>query len=215
MAICQQQEVVKELQPPNRFYLNFNPIPMLHGPIPNTSEYRIGMEVVGGEQFSYQIAGSYLNKSILVNALAGDSLRNLAADYEFPGFRFQIQAKYYWLKLKTETVRDRMIPAGLYTALHTSYAAATWKPKDLNYPRQDWSNFTINGLIGAQFMIDDDFGIDIFTGLGYKENRSYLTDTRNRVTEINIREELGGALGNYIGGPSKITMGFHLTFGVL
>lgn len=199
-----------------RFYAKFNPIPILHGPIPNTSEYRLGFEVVGGERFSYQVVGSYLNRSLLINALADDSIKAQASQYEFPGYRFQLQARYYLIKMSDgKSMKELMTPSGIYVAIHTSYAAATWKPKDQNFPRQEWTNFTLNGLVGVQLMADDDFGLDMFFGLGYKENRSYLTDYRQRTTAVDLKEAFGGALGEYIASPIKVSCGFHLVFGIL
>ena len=94
-----------------RFYAKFNPIPILHGPIPNTSEYRLGFEVVGGERFSYQVVGSYLNRSLLINALADDSIKAQASQYEFPGYRFQLQARYYLIKMSDgKSMKELMTP---------------------------------------------------------------------------------------------------------
>ncbi|MEQ9186460.1 MAG: hypothetical protein RLP15_01920 [Cryomorphaceae bacterium] len=189
---------------------------MLHGPIPNTSEYRLGFEVAGGERFSYQIVGSYLNKSLLINALAPDSLKSLASQYEFPGYRFQLQTRYYVMRINDgKSIKEIMTPNGIYIALHASYAAATWKPKDQNFPRQDWTNITLSGLIGVQLMTDDDFGIDMFFGLGYKQNRAFFTDYRQRTTSIDIKESYDGALGGYLASPVKVSCGFHFVFGLL
>ena len=57
----------------NSFFLKVNPLSILQGPIPVTSEFRLGFEGVISPKFSYQLAASVLTKSIFFNALFPDS----------------------------------------------------------------------------------------------------------------------------------------------
>lgn len=199
-----------------RIYAKANPIPVFFGPIPNTSEYRIAFEIVANKNFSYQFAGSYLSKSIIIGAFVPDSLKGILKQFEYPGSRIQLQLRYYFLKIESDaTVRDMLKPSGLYLALHGSYAQAVLKIKNTNYPRDHWHNLTANALIGAQFINQKDFGIDLFFGLGYKSNRVFHTDYFERTTEVDIKSSYDSPLGDYLASSLKVSCGFHICFGLL
>lgn len=208
---------LSEISEVKRIYLKINPFPILQGPIVNTSEYRIGLEFVGGKRLTYQVAGSYLSKSILFRTnLIPDSTRALSDLFEFPGYRVQAQVRYFFIKSRFgKSIEDYLSPSGLYIALHSSYAAATWKQKGFNYPRMEWSNFTINALVGFQLIAGDDLGLDCFFGIGYKENLVYNIDYRMRKTPLDIRDAYEGPIGEYMASPFKISLGFNFTFGLL
>lgn len=208
-------ENLSDISEAKRYYLKVNPFPILAGPIPTTSEYRLGLEVVANENISYQLSGSLLTKSVLIGAFANDSLKQLLDQLEYPGFRFQLQARRYLLKFDDQTLKEKMSPNGIYVAAHLSFARAVLKSVNQNYPQQEWTNLTLNALVGTQMLSSGGFGLDAFFGLGYKDNTVLFTDYRMREREIDLRDEYEGALGAYLAAPIKVTLGFHLTFGLM
>ena len=200
-----------------RLYLKVNPLSLLVGPIPLTSEYGLRFEMVVNHRLTYQVGAGYLAKSLLLQSnLVEDSVQTLWDDYQFPGIRLQGEVRYYYLKARTgKDLSDYMSPSGLYVGLHASYASATFSPKVVNLPREDWTNFTLTGTLGVQLMYKEGLGIDAYFGLGYKRNTATLTDFRSRTSTLDIKEVYGDGLGDYLASPIKINLGCNFTFGLL
>lgn len=206
----------KPISPLKQVYLKVNPFTFLAGPIINTSEYRLGFEMVGGNRFSYEIHGSYLSKWVLLYAdFWNDTIQNLVRQINFPGYRLQGAVRYYFLKIASEDdLNSYYQPSGMYLSLHGSYAAANLRIIGQPLPRQDWSNLQLMMRLGLQMLNQDRVGLDLFTGFGYKENRAFNTDIRGRTTQLNLKEEIGDGLGDYIASPFKFALGFSFTFGL-
>jgi hypothetical protein len=209
-------EQVTAASPVKRVYLKVNPFTVLAGPIINTSEYRLGVEMVGGNRFSYELHGSYLSKWVLLYAdFWNDTIQNLVRQINFPGFRIQGAVRYYFIKLATDKdLSSYYQPSGMYLSLHGSYAAANLRIIGQPLPTQDWSNLQLMMRLGIQILNEDRAGLDLFTGIGYKENRAFNTDTRGRTTALNLQEVIGDGLGDYIASPFKFALGFSFTFGL-
>ncbi len=207
---------LKELPDVKRVYLKTNPFTILTGPIINTSEYRLGVEIVGGERFSYELQGSYLGKWVLLNSnLVDDTLRGFAQSIEFPGLRLQGALRYYFFKNEIpDRFEDYYLPSGLYVSLHASYAMASLQFQGQPLPRQDWTNFQLMVRLGYQVVSHDHLGFEVFTGLGYKENTAVDFDIRGRRTVLDLEETIGEGLGTYIASPIKFAFGFSFLFGV-
>lgn len=203
---------IKVDKPPKSVYFKTNPFAMLQGPIPAVAEYRFAFEAVASHRLTYQVGASYLNKSLLFSAFYPDTLGLTAKDFEFPGYRLQAQARYYFLKFNSsDKLSSYLLPSGAYLSLHTSYSAATFKLKAFSYPRIEWANFNINLLMGTQMMIEDYAGIDFFFGLGYKHNT--ITEFDHRMKKSHL--DPGEVVWPYYGNALKVTLGFNFVFGLL
>lgn len=200
-----------------RLYLKVNPLSVLVGPIPLTSEYGLRFEMVVNHRLTYQVGAGYLAKSLILQSnLVEDSVQTLWNDYQFPGIRLQGEVRYYYVKARTgKDLSDYMSPSGLYVGLHASYASATFGLKGVNLPKEDWTNFTLAGTLGVQLMYKEGLGIDAYFGLGYKHNTATFTDFRSRSSTIDIKDIYGDGLGDYLASPIKINLGCNFTFGLL
>jgi len=200
-----------------RIYLKVNPLSALVGPVPLTSEYGLRFEIVANHRLTYQLGAGYLAKSfVLQSNLVEDSVKSIWDNFQFPGLRLQGEVRYYFLKMRAgKNLSDYLSPSGLYLALHASYASATFSAKGFNLPREDWTNFSMSGLLGLQLLYKESFGIDAYFGLGYKRNTAALTDFRSNTSTINIKEVYGNGLGDYLISPIKINLGCNFTFGLL
>lgn len=197
--------------PPKSIYFKTNPFTILQGPIPFTAEYRFGIEVMGSRRLSYQFMASYLNKSPFFSLGFQPNGSFTARDFEFPGYRLQAQVRYFALKFSSEhKVSTMMIPSGIYFGLQGSYAAATLKFKSFSYPRQEWTNFNVAAMSGIQYMISDIVGLDVFFGLGYKNNTIVDVQSSQQRTVMDPKQ----LVGNYYGNPVKLYLGFNMTFGL-
>lgn len=217
---CYSQQSTFESPPDfKRVFLKTNPLPMIQGPLLYSSEYRLGVEIVGSDRFTYELFASYLSKSLLLRSnLIDDTIRNVLDQLEYPGYRLQGQVKYYFLKLKnSKTVSNMYSPSGFYLGLHGSYSSATWRPKNiaLGVSSQNWTNMNINTKLGLQIMDDERFGLDMFVGLGIKKYIVIDKDYRGNETEIPVESAVEGGLGSYFASPIKFSLGFNLAFGLL
>lgn len=183
----------------------------IQGPVLGVGEARIGIEMVASPKITSEFSASYLYKGPLFPLFITSS-GALPQDLEFPGYRFQGQVKYYWLKFYNDKeLSTVMLPSGFYVSLHSSYTSATMKLKGSTYPQQIFTLFNINALGGMQVMYKDHIGFDIFGGLGYKNNVIALYDYRGVKSIIDPVKY--GHLPYYTN-PIKISFGFNLTFGL-
>ena len=204
---------INELQGKKSFYFKTNPFAILAGPITLTAEYRLGVEATATPRISYQICGGYLNKSFFFNLTQNDTANGLnAKDFSFQGFRIQGQVRYYFKKF--EDKKDwstKFTPSGYYIAAHGSYSTATLRLKTQAYPYNDYININANVLIGLQAMIEQSFGIDFYTGVGWKQNSLTSVDYRLRKTNLNLTES---GFSQYYASHFKISFGMNFTFGL-
>lgn len=207
---------IRELPEVKRVYLKTNPFAILAGPIINTSEYRLGVEIVGGNRFSYELHGSYLGKWVLLNTnLVDDTLQGFVQSIQFPGVRLQGALRYYFFKNELPNrFEDYYQPSGLYISLHASYATARLQFQGQSLPRQDWTNLQVMVRLGYQVVSKDHIGMDVFTGFGFKENTAVDYDIRGRRSVLDLEEVIGPGLGTYIASPFKFALGFSFTLGV-
>jgi len=204
---------INELQDKKSFYFKTNPFAILAGPITLTSEYRLGFEATANPRISYQICGGYLNKSFLFNLTQNDTANGLnAKDFSFQGFRIQGQVRYYFKKF--EDKKDwstKFTPSGYYIAAHGSFSKATLRLKTQTYPYNDYVNINANLLIGLHAMIEQSFGIDVYTGVGWKQNSLSSVDYRLRRTNLSLTEN---GFSRYYASNFKISFGMNFTFGL-
>ncbi len=194
-------------------YLKTNPFPIIQGPIPATAEYRVGFEAMAAPRLSYQPSISFLGKSPLFSLFFPDSALSgfTSRDFLIRGYRLQGQLRYFYLMFSNKGPDAHMRPSGLYMALHSSYSTATLRLRSFTYPRLTINHFNVNALFGIQVLMKDAVGLDIFAGLGYKENTIFETDQNQNVTQLDLEEE---GFGPYYSSNIKVSLGFNLAIGL-
>lgn len=196
----------------NSFYFKTNPLAIIQGPIPGVAEYRAGFEAMAAPRLSYQPSVSYIGKSPLFNILLPDTGFGLSGrDFMISGYRLQGQLRYYYLNFHGNDLSSLMRPSGLYVGLHSSFSTATIRLRNQALPKISINHFNVNTLFGLQFMISDVIGLDIYSGLGYKQNTMFETDLNNVTTQLSLHD-LG--LGRYYRSNLKVTVGFDLAIGL-
>jgi hypothetical protein len=164
LSVRSQDTLVLKFNYPQKIHaiIKFNPIPILWGPLIYTGEYRILSEFTTSKRQSTQIGVGYLGKGALFK-LFEDSLGIPGQKISVRGFRIQASHRFF-------TSRKRFSPQGFYISPHVSYAYARIVPGSFrsNTYYLGESNFNINLLVGIQFFIARTVGVDLFTGLGYK-----------------------------------------------
>ena len=121
-----------------RIYMKINPLSVLFGSIPGTSEYGLRFEIVANKRFTYQLGAGYLGNTILYQTnLVTDSARAILKQYQFPGIRLQGELRYYFLKTKMDkSLNNYLSPSGMYIALQSSYSTATFSAKVSNFQKK-------------------------------------------------------------------------------
>jgi len=176
-----------------------NLLPAFWGPIPFSSEYRLITELHTGKKQSIQIGGSYLGKSLLL-LLFEDSLQKQGIQkIIIRGYRFQCAYKFY-LSAADYTYKR------WYLAPYISYSSAKISDRQaqINFDYLQITHFNINILLGYQKIFNDFIVLDVFTGLGYKNNTWDDHKTKTNYSSINI-DELGIYSSNF-----KFTLGFNI-----
>ena len=184
-----------------------NPLAVLWGSIPFTSEYRFMIELTSSKKQSDQIGISYLGKSPVLK-LFEDTIENLNL-LIVRGIRFQGAHKFYINKLGIYfgLPGSEYAPNGLYLSPHLSYSTAKFSTKFFNsrdvFIRT--THFNVNLLLGYQ-LIREYWALDFFAGMGYKNNIWIEHDQQN---SININTSDFGPLYN---SPVKLNLGFNVGF---
>lgn len=149
-----------------------NPLPILWGPIPLTSEYRLIYETSTFYNQSVSIGVSYLGKNMLVNlfSLIDSSLRSDWEKLKIRGIRGQISYKFFIGKKKPHKIYG---PHGLYIGPLLSYSSAKVTDEYFSVRRNfymKFANFNLNCITGLQIIAFNKFSFDMFSGLGYRYN---------------------------------------------
>lgn len=178
--------------------LKTNPLSMVWGSIPFTAEFMALYEFVSAPQQASQVGISYISKSPILKALE-DSVQDLKL-ITANGVRFQLSHRFYFLKSYDYA------PRGLYISPQFSYATVKISTKHLS-SRDVYIRITqvnSNLLVGWQWINDMDFTLDVFGGLGYKNN---IWEEHNSQTTIALNND---EFGPYYSGNVKISIGFHM-----
>ncbi len=201
-------------KPAKSIYLKTNPLALLQGPIPFYSgEARIGFEAIASDHLTYQGSAGYIFLSPIFNVLIGNAPGVFGGNLQMPGFRFQGEVRYYYIKLYNKKKLSKVfLPSGLYVGLNASYASADFKERDIPVQKIDFTQMNINLIGGAQLMYNDAFGVDFFAGIGYKNNVITYYDFNGK-KEIWDPEDVG--LGEFYSYPINLKLGMNLTFGLL
>jgi len=177
--------------------IKINPLAILVGPIALTSEYRVVAEYATMPHQSIQIGLSYLGKNIFLDKL--DTLSNY---YNINGFRFQLSYRWYLKRLREH---DKLL--GIYLEPHFSISNAYLSIPLASYNYQEYlfSYQNIALKTGLQFSIANDLFLDVFMGLGYREN--YLSNEHTKEFEkLNYSDMM------FYKGDLKIYLGFNIGY---
>lgn len=148
-----------------------NPGTILMGPIFFTSEYRVAAEVPVNFHYGVQVAVSYLGKNIFLSLLNKDTTRYGIPTKGTPivvsGFRVQFTYKRYIFEDLFGNA-----PYGAYIGLHYSFSKAKLTVDRWNLFREyiyaAFENYDV--ITGYQFKFLNKITVDLFAGLGYKNN---------------------------------------------
>lgn len=203
---CFAQDTVlksKKLEIPSYFNVTkTNPFTPLWGNIPFTAEYRIVQELATAKKQSLEISASYLGKSLILTLLKSFDTTKTIEKLTVGGIRFQIAYKLY-----LSSARDRYAPEGFYIAPHLSYSYANISNRFLRNKNEYLQivHFNTNMLCGYQFIILDDFIVDLFCGIGYKKNNWYEYDPVKGLQNFNTDD-----MGFFYNSPVKFILGFNV-----
>ena len=121
-TIYKTKSVVEKVKPRifvPPFVIKTSPTAFLWGGVfPFTAEYRLMAEVTTGRRQSQQIAVSYLNKSLLINAIERAAVLSTDRAYKIDGWRIQYALKLFWIG------KRKHAPYGFYFGPMVSYANA-------------------------------------------------------------------------------------------
>ncbi|MBK0404771.1 DUF3575 domain-containing protein [Adhaeribacter sp. BT258] len=184
---------VSEPAPPKNV-IKLAPFAFIHGQMPFTVESRIGYERVIGKQNSLAGSYSYMGTnypfSFLGSAALSATLTTALALYGKPGkvgivwtetdikasgYRYQLQFKRYLSK-------NNYAPEGWYVSPHYSYAKVDYDVEMEDFEikfKVKAKNESYNLLLGYQAILGKHFVLDMFTGLGYRNNRKEILDDQN------------------------------------
>lgn len=205
-----QDTVQKALpEPPQKItrVIKSNPLAIIWGAIPFTSEYRLNYEFIASRNQSSQVSYSFLGKSPILS-LMEDTLFPIPVIVR--GFRFQASHRFF-LNDMMEALGfdDGYAPNGFYISPHVSYATARFTPKFFN--TQDIylriSHFNVNLLGGFQLIVDN-ICFEVFTGLGYKNNSWIARYSPTVVQNLSLDDA-----SPYYRGPVKLNLGFNIGIG--
>ncbi|MBL4576988.1 MAG: hypothetical protein JKX74_00870 [Flavobacteriales bacterium] len=177
--------------------LKTNPLSMLWGSIPLTAEFMVLYEFVTAPQQASQVGISYIGKSPVLKAFE-DTVPDLNL-LTISGVRLQLSHRFYFLKSYD------FAPRGLYLSPHISYATAKVSTK--HFSSQDVfvriNQFNLNTLLGWQWIYKRGHTLDVFGGLGYKDNFWEIHDAQNTISLAN------DDMGKWYTGPVKLSFGFY------
>jgi len=178
--------------------LKTNPLSMLWGSIPLTAEYMGVFEFVTSPQQASQIGLSYITKSPILKAFEDTvpDLKLLTAN----GVRLQLSHRFFILKSRGYA------PRGLYLSPQVSYA--TVKVSTKHFKSRDVyirvTQFNTNLLGGWQWIFANNYSLDVFLGLGYKDN---FFEQHEAQTTISLDND---DFGDWYAGSVRISVGFHV-----
>ena len=149
-----------------------------------------------------------------LNVLANNTPAAFGGAIQMPGYRFQGQVRYYYLKFYNKKKLSKVFSSyrTIYRDTPRPIRNAYFRDKNAPIERIEFTQLSFDLLGGMQVMYNDVFGIDFFAGMGYKNNVITYYDYRGR-KEIWDADMVN--LGSYYSSPIKLTIGMNLTFGLL
>ncbi len=181
-----------------------NPLVILWGAIPYSAEYRLNYETSIAIRQTIEIGGAYLGKSLILKMIEDTMYQNNSSKPPYlkvKGYRVQGQYRYF-IKLF-----EKYRPEGIYIALHSSYSYA----KIFRYINNEYIKIThlnTNMLLGYQYFIDDNITLDVFSGIGYKNNKWEEYNINGTYNAIDTDD-----LGGYYNSNLKFILGCNIGIG--
>lgn len=198
-------------EPKKEFYpqpllIKTNPLAILWGPVPLTSEYRLVAEITTGRTKSAQIGISYLGISPVWKVF--EKIAQVPGYYQLKvkGWRIQVAHKFYLIS------RRRYAPFGFYVSPNVSYSNARLSFGLNNYVRQNYYDFrhlNANLLIGVQVGRNSRITMDIFGGLGYKQNTVHHHVNNYRIIPFDTND-----FGEFYNSAVKLTFGINFGYAI-
>lgn len=189
---------------PQPLILKTNPLAVLWGPIPFTSEYRLVAEICNGRTKSIQAGISYLDKSPLLGI--AEKLTTTTTNYliKVNGWRLQFAYRFYLVN------KRKYAPFGFYIAPNISFSDAHVSIGLSHYYRNqyyDFRHFNSTLQIGVQIGRYSNITMDIFAGLGYKKNVVLYHANDAHILTIDTKE-----FGDLYNMPLKLVFGLNFGY---
>lgn len=219
LAQNQKLDSIKNVIPQKiRTVFKTNPTAILIGVIPGvTSEYRLLVEFPSAPLQSSQLGISYLGKSPFIrfveNMNAKKNPNAIFLRMYISGFRLQGSYRFFineWMQRLGFFSQTTYSPEGFYFSPHTSYSTVKITYKFANQYDVFYrvNHFNINLLAGWQIVMSGKYTVDIFTGIGYKEN-VWTEHFQNKVTTVTPPK--GFDIPGYFG-PVKYNFGVNFGY---
>ena len=179
---------------PPKNVIKIAPFAFIHGQMPFTVESRIGYERAISKQGSLGASYSYLGTnypfSFIGSAALSATLTTALMLYGKPGkvgiiwtntdikatgYRYQFQYRHYLSK-------KHFAPEGFYLSPHYSYAKVAYDVEMEDFEvkfKVKAKNESYNLLLGYQAILGRHFVLDVFSGLGYRNNRRDILDDQS------------------------------------
>ncbi len=165
--------------------LKTNPLAMIWGHVPFTSEFRFVDELTTARWQSLQFGVSVFGKSPVLYLLEEQYNHKhkgqRSISYEVHGFRFQFAYKFY-------LSRKRFAPCGWYLAPDVSFSTVKLSTVH-GYQFGSYiqaTQYNLNVMIGKQ-SFRKKFAIDYFFGVGWKQNSWQFVYSPTRIKRLDIK----------------------------
>jgi len=189
--------------------LKTNPMTFLLGPTVISSEYGLSYEFSLSNSTSLSLGASLLKKNIFIylaekidtNNSTGQTVVHISPKLKISGYRFQ--AQYKWVLPLYD------YPNGLYIGPHASFSTVYFSYQQRGFTKDFYKivHRNVSLLMGYQHFLHDKIFIDLYAGLGYKNN--YVTEHK---TVNNFKKIDNEFIFTGIAIPLKISMGFYLGY---
>lgn len=174
-----------------RFTVKTNPLAALGGPfyvawvVPVTGEYKAAFEAKTLDKQSFQVIGSYVGPSSIVNL---QQISDSIAAIKVSGYRVQAMYKFFI------TSTDKSLE-GFYLAPHFSYANASIADKNNTDDNVTGTKLNIHGVLGYQIITSGGFALDIYTGFGYRSVKWQFNSQNTDFSDLSNKDGINITLG--------------------
>ncbi|MCF8332160.1 MAG: hypothetical protein K9H84_06885 [Bacteroidales bacterium] len=141
----------------------YNPVPLIINDIPMASEIRLSLETSFIKNHSLSLGYGIIRNNFILSEPLLDNLYNIMDDVKSgKGYRIFGSYRYY--------IAKDYGPSGMYSSPCVSYAAMSFKKP--NGKTIDITHRSITLIIGKQGKIMNNIYLDIFAGIGLKDNKN-------------------------------------------
>jgi len=209
-----QSNSLYELPPKQKRYnyemLKINPLALFSGPSMATSELGLSYDFSLGKRSGISIGASYLTKNVFIylaelasnaqNPGTGSSVIYVTPKIKISGYRIQAQYKFL-------VPFGSAYPNAFYFGPHASFAS-TYLGNEHNISNTDYYRIVhqnLSLLLGVQIFAGKKLCLDIYQGLGYKNN--YLLYYK---TATNFKKEESDFIFTGMPNNLKISLGIYM-----